>query len=64
VLKNKYFNKFNKSFIQIYIMEGTPEFVSYKKLMIFGSEGTGKSSLVKRIERGSFTNEVHTENGK
>ena len=45
-------------------MEGTPEFVSYKKLMIFGSEGTGKSSLVKRIERGSFTNEVHTENGK
>ena len=45
-------------------MEGSPEFVSYKKVVIFGSEGTGKSSLSKRIERGAFTNETHTENGK
>ena len=39
------------------------EFASYKKLIVFGSEGTGKTSLSKRIERGSFTNETHTENG-
>ena len=45
-------------------MEGSPEFVSYKKVLIFGSEGTGKTSLTKRIERGSFTNESHTENCK
>ena len=48
----------------IYKMEGSPEFVSYKKVLIFGSEGTGKTSLTKRIERGAFTNESHTENGK
>jgi GTPase SAR1 family protein len=40
------------------------EFASYKKLIVFGSEGTGKTSLSKRIERGSFTNETHTDNGK
>ena len=40
------------------------EFASYKKLLIFGSEGSGKTSLSKRIERGSFTNETHTDNGK
>ena len=45
-------------------MEGSPEFVSYKKVLIFGGEGTGKTSLTKRIERGAFTNESHTENGK
>ena len=39
-------------------------FASYKKLIVFGSEGTGKTSLSKRIERGSFTNETHTDNGK
>jgi GTPase SAR1 family protein len=40
------------------------EFASYKKLIVFGSEGTGKTSLSKRIERGSFTNETHPGNGK
>ena len=40
------------------------EFAAYKKLIVFGSEGTGKTSLSKRIERGSFTNETHTDNGK
>ena len=40
------------------------EFASYKKIIVFGSEGTGKTSLSKRIERGSFTNETHTDNGK
>ena len=38
------------------------EFASYKKLIVFGSEGTGKTSLSKRIERGSFTNEQPSEN--
>ena len=45
-------------------MEGTAEFASFKKVIIFGSEGSGKTSLVKRIETGSFTNESHTETGK
>ena len=44
-------------------MEGAPEFASFKKVVIFGSEGSGKTSLAKRIERGSFTNELHTEAG-
>jgi GTPase SAR1 family protein len=42
--------------------ENPYEFISYKKMIIFGAEGTGKSSLTKRLERGSFTNEYHTEN--
>ena len=39
------------------------EFLSYKKLIIFGNKGSGKSSLSKRIERGSFTEENPSENG-
>lgn len=45
-------------------MENTPEFVSYKKLIIFGTEGSGKTSLTRRFEKGSFTEESHTESGK
>jgi GTPase SAR1 family protein len=45
-------------------MENSPEFVSYKKVIIFGAEGTGKTTLTKSIEKGSFTNETHTENRK
>ena len=45
-------------------MENTPEFVSYKKLIIFGAEGSGKTSLTKTFEKGTFTNETHSENGK
>ena len=45
-------------------MENTPEFVSYKKVLIFGTEGSGKSSLTKSFEKGSFSNENHTENDK
>ena len=40
------------------------EFASFKKVMIFGNEGSGKSSLSKRIERGSFTEEQPSANGK
>ena len=42
-------------------MESAAEFASYKKVVIFGSEGSGKTSLTKRIERGSFTNQSHTD---
>ena len=45
-------------------MDASEEFASYKKVIIFGNEGSGKTSLTKRIERGSFTNESHTENCK
>jgi GTPase SAR1 family protein len=45
-------------------MENIPEFVSYKKVLIFGAEGTGKTTLTKSIEKGSFSEESHTENGK
>ncbi len=45
-------------------MESSPEFVSYKKVLVFGSTGTGKTTLTKYIEKGSFSNETHTEKGK
>ena len=44
-------------------MDNAPQFVSYKKLLIFGTEGVGKTTLTKSIEKGAFTNESHTENG-
>jgi small GTP-binding protein len=43
-------------------MESTPEFASFKKVIIFGSKDSGKTSLSKRIERGSFSNESPTDN--
>ena len=45
-------------------MESTPEFATFKKVIIFGSKDSGKTSLSKRIERGSFSNESPTDNGK
>ena len=45
-------------------MDSAPEFVSYKKVLIFGSEGSGKTTLSKYLEKGTFSNETHTENGK
>ena len=45
-------------------MEVSPEFASYKKVLIFGSKGSGKTSLTKRIERGNFSNESPTDNRK
>ena len=33
-------------------MEEIEEFISYKKLLLFGSHGAGKTSLTKSIEKG------------
>ena len=44
-------------------MEEPIEFKSFKKMIIFGKEGSGKSSLTKRLEKGSFTEESPSENG-
>jgi GTPase SAR1 family protein len=43
-------------------MDNSPEFYSYKKLLIFGSQGSGKSSLVKLLKKGSSGND-QPENG-
>ena len=45
-------------------MDNTSEFVSYKKLIIFGSEGSGKTTLTTLIEKGVFSEQSHTDNGK
>ena len=45
-------------------MEGSPTFLSYKKVVVFGAVGTGKTTLTKSIKSGVFTEETHSENGK
>ena len=45
-------------------MKDLTTFASYKKVLVFGKEGTGKTTFTKYIEKGYFTNESHTENGK
>ena len=45
------------------MVEDEIEYASFKKVLIFGSEGSGKTSLTKRLEKGSFTEESHSENG-
>lgn len=43
----------------------TPKFISYKKLAIFGSVGSGKSSLIERLESGMFPDsEIENIEGK
>ena len=44
-------------------MDSSPEFYSYKKVLVFGSQGTGKSSLVKLMRKGSSANDL-SEDGK
>ena len=34
-----------------------PEFISYKKLAIFGTKKTGKSTIVSKMEGNSFSEE-------
>lgn len=45
-------------------MDSTPEFVSYKKVIVFGKEGVGKTSLIKRIEKNTFSKESIKDNRK
>jgi adenylate kinase family enzyme len=40
------------------------EYISYKKVIIFGAEGSGKSTLSKYLDTEKFSEETHTENGK
>ena len=40
-------------------MENSPEFVSYKKLVVFGAKGVGKTTLTKSIERGTFSEDIN-----
>ena len=44
-------------------MEDQIEFTSFKKLIIFGNEGSGKSALTKRLEKGSFTEVSPSDKG-
>ena len=46
-------------------MENGIEFVSYKKVIIFGISGSGKSTLTSSIQKGTFDTQITTtENGK
>ena len=46
-------------------MEKIEEFLSFKKLLLFGSHSSGKTSLTKSIEKGvSSEEESHTTDSK
>ena len=45
-------------------METSSDFVSFKKVLVFGSEGTGKTSLTKKLENNLCENESHTQQSK
>jgi GTPase SAR1 family protein len=38
------------------------EFISFKKVIIFGTEGSGKSTLTNSLETGKFSEQTHSEN--
>ena len=40
-------------------MEKINDFISFKKLIIFGSEGSGKSTLTKNLESEIFRSEEY-----
>ena len=41
------------------------DFISYKKLLVFGAESSGKSSFAHRLTKGKFKEDlVHTQEGK
>ena len=42
-------------------MKGINDFVSFKKLIIFGSEGSGKSTLTNNLESEVFRNEEFSD---
>ena len=46
-------------------MENLPQYNSYKKLIVFGAIGVGKTTLTKSIEKGKFIENItHSENHK
>lgn len=46
-------------------MEKIEEFLSFKKLLLFGSHNSGKTSLTKSIEKGNFSEDItHSESRK
>ena len=45
-------------------MDKTLEFVSYKKVIIFGAKGSGKTCLTTCLETGSFSEDLESNNGK
>ncbi len=46
-------------------MELKQEYISYKKVLLFGDEGTGKSSLIDRFKTNNFSDTItHTDEGK
>ena len=40
------------------------EYLSYKKVIIFGVEGSGKSTLSKTLETGKLSEQTHTDESK
>ena len=49
----------------INFMETDDGFKSYKKVLLFGSKGVGKTSLSQRLKMGKFVDNIpQTEDGK
>ena len=44
-------------------MDEKIEFASFKKVLIFGTGGSGKTSLVQRLKNGSFSEESPSDRG-
>lgn len=40
------------------------EFICYKKLVIFGAKGSGKTSFIRAIQDRKFEEDLESENGK
>jgi len=45
-------------------MDKVQEYISYKKLIVFGAKKSGKSSLTKSLENLSFTEDCDSDIGK
>ena len=51
--------------ININIMETNEGFKSYRKVLLFGAKGVGKTSLSQRLKMGKFVDNIpQTEDGK
>ena len=44
--------------------EDENEFISYKKVVIFGKEGSGKTTLSNSLKTGKFSEQSQSENSK